>query len=181
MATPGERKALIFLSCTLLGGVGVRAARELRGNPLPDSGARGALDAQIAAVDSARARGAPRPGPRPVGTARSMDAPRPDTIERRSFRTGRGGRPTAVGPSLHSVIDVDVATADEIEALPRVGPALARRIVADRDSNGPFGSLQALGRVSGIGPAMLKTLEARVKFSGTPRQATGVGKKRRPK
>jgi competence protein ComEA len=43
-------------------------------------------------------------------------------------------------------VDLDRATALEIDVLPWVGPALAGRIVANRDSFGPFGSLEGLGR-----------------------------------
>ncbi len=52
-------------------------------------------------------------------------------------------------------IDLDVATAQELNRLPRIGPGLAKRIIADRAQRGPFGSLEALERVSGIGPAVL--------------------------
>jgi hypothetical protein len=68
---------------------------------------------------------------------------------------------TSAGP-----IDLDVASAAEIEALPRIGPALAARIIRSRDSLGPFGSLQGLRRVRGIGPAMLRELGPLVTFSG---------------
>lgn len=66
-------------------------------------------------------------------------------------------------------IDMDRASAREIERLPRVGPSLARRIVEDRDSLGPFGSLEVLGRVLGVGPGLLRAVERSVTFSGTPR------------
>jgi competence protein ComEA len=66
-------------------------------------------------------------------------------------------------------IDVDVAGVEELDRLPGVGPALARQIVADREANGPFGSLAGLDRVSGIGPAKLRALEPRVRFSGVAR------------
>jgi competence protein ComEA len=67
------------------------------------------------------------------------------------------------------VVDADQAEAAELERLPRVGPALARRIVDDRAAKGPFGSLEGLSRVSGIGPGMIKGLERKVVFSGTAR------------
>lgn len=66
-------------------------------------------------------------------------------------------------------VDVDQAGAEELERLPRVGPALARRIVDERGTGGPFGSLDGLRRVSGIGPAMLRELERWVTFSGLAR------------
>ena len=77
-----------------------------------------------------------------------------------------GKKPGSLVSAPSSPLDVDVASAAEIEALPRIGPALATRIVASRDSLCPFGSLEGLGRVRGIGPAMLKLLAPRVTFSG---------------
>lgn len=65
-------------------------------------------------------------------------------------------------------IDADRASIQELSRLPRVGLSLAQRIVADRDSNGPFGSLEALDRVPGIGPGMLKSLSPHLTFSGRP-------------
>ena len=58
------------------------------------------------------------------------------------------------GPALN----VNRATAVELEALPGIGPALARRIVADREARGPFAAVAALDRVPGIGPAMVARL-----------------------
>ena len=66
------------------------------------------------------------------------------------------------------LVDLDRASEQEIEALPRIGPAIARRIVASRDSLGAFGSLEGLGRVRGMGPATRKRLAPLVTFSGRP-------------
>ena len=70
-------------------------------------------------------------------------------------------------------VDLDMASAQEIEALPRVGPTLARRIVANRDSLGAFGSLDKLRRVKGMGQASVDRLAPLVTFSGraAPRAA----------
>ncbi len=78
----------------------------------------------------------------------------------------RASRPSMPAPLL----DLDRAAAAEIEALPRIGPAIARRIVASRDSLGPFGSLAALGRVKGVGPATLERIAHLVTFSGQARR-----------
>jgi len=72
---------------------------------------------------------------------------------------------------LTAPIDVDRADVDALDRLPGIGPALARRIVEDRDANGPFGSVDALQRVRGIGPALAARLAPLVTFSGVPRQA----------
>jgi len=53
-------------------------------------------------------------------------------------------------------IDVNAASTDELVRLPGVGEVLAARIVADREANGPFSSLDDLCRVSGIGPATVE-------------------------
>lgn len=65
-----------------------------------------------------------------------------------------------------SRIDLDVASAADIDKLPRVGPAMAKRIVANRDSFGAFKSLDGLGRVKGLGDATLQRLRELVTFSG---------------
>jgi competence protein ComEA len=64
---------------------------------------------------------------------------------------------------VESVLNVNRATAVELEALPGIGPALARRIVADRESRGAFATVDALDRVPGIGPALVARLAAVVR------------------
>ncbi len=98
-----------------------------------------------------------------------LPLPRIDT----EFRSNRSGGETTVpgrgaaGENRRSgPVDLDHASEREIDALPRVGPALARRIVAHRDSFGPFGSMEALGVVKGVGPATLRRLAPLVTFSG---------------
>lgn len=66
-----------------------------------------------------------------------------------------------------SLIDVNTADVDTLVELPGIGPALAGRIVAYREANGPFRSLADLDKVSGIGPSILAQIEALVTF-GTP-------------
>ncbi|HET7039872.1 MAG TPA: ComEA family DNA-binding protein [Gemmatimonadales bacterium] len=81
-----------------------------------------------------------------------------------AVRSARLARPLALGET----VDVDRADADELVRLPRVGPAMAARIVADREARGAFGSLDALGRVPGMGPAGLEALRPFAAFSGAP-------------
>jgi competence protein ComEA len=52
-------------------------------------------------------------------------------------------------------LDINRATAAELEALPGIGPVLARRIVEDREANGPFASVDDLDRVEGIGKGIV--------------------------
>jgi competence protein ComEA len=64
---------------------------------------------------------------------------------------------------------MDVATAVELDRLPGIGPALAQRIVADREAHGPFGSAEGLERVKGVGPALAARVGPHVTFSLPPR------------
>jgi competence protein ComEA len=50
-------------------------------------------------------------------------------------------------------IDLNAATAADLDALPGIGPVLAQRIVEHREHNGPFRSVEQLDDVPGIGPA----------------------------
>lgn len=53
-------------------------------------------------------------------------------------------------------ININRATAEELEQLQGIGPALSLRIVEDRHLRGPFRTVEDLTRVSGIGPATLE-------------------------
>jgi DNA uptake protein ComE-like DNA-binding protein len=147
MPTPAERKALLFFSIVLVLGASNRAYRTLHSRSPADAQARSALDAQIKAADSARHAGIRKPK-----REKKQKAP-----------------PKPSGP-----VDLDVASEREIEALRHVGPALAKRIIADRDSFGPFGSLEGLSRVKGIGPSMVAKLDSTVTFSLLPRPTNRI-------
>jgi competence protein ComEA len=60
------------------------------------------------------------------------------------------------GPAV--LIDLNRATADELETLPGVGPATAAAILAHRDQHGPFSSVEELLDVRGIGEAKLEQI-----------------------
>jgi competence ComEA-like helix-hairpin-helix protein len=70
-------------------------------------------------------------------------------------------------------IDADRATAAELARLPRVGMALAKRMVAYRDAHGGFGGLPGLDQVPGIGPGLLGALAEHLSFSGASPGALG--------
>ncbi len=141
VGTPGERKALLFLAgITLLGGT-VRVARALGGTDEVSPKAKAAIERQLEAVDSAK-----------------------------KMKKGKGRRAKKTQEIIApAIIDLDVATQEQIETLRYIGPAMAKRIVADRDSLGPFGSLEEFQRVKGIGPRLAARLDSSVTFSLHPR------------
>ena len=69
------------------------------------------------------------------------------------------GVPASSG-STGALLNINTATAAQFEALPKIGPAIALRIIEYRTQHGPFATLEALMNVKGIGPASFETLRA---------------------
>src|SRR5207249_2899933 len=82
--------------------------------------------------------------PPPAPTAAAEPAPAP------------GG--TGIPEPRHAALDLNTATAAELDALPGIGPVLAARIVEHRREHGPFRSVDELLSVPGIGPRLLARL-----------------------
>jgi competence protein ComEA len=199
MPTPAEQKALAFVAMVVLLGGAVRVVRGgILSRPAPtlveqQALARQAYSANSSAVVRATNKTAKsRKGRRVSREGTDSGAIAPGTgviraqLDSRGFPPpspridvsagappwGLGIPPTArgrTGPAA-APIDLDTATEAEIERLPRIGPALAHRIVANRDSAGPFGGLEGLRRVRGVGAATLKLLGPLVTFSGQARR-----------
>jgi len=160
MPTPGERKALLFIAGVALLGGAVRLVGAGAERPLPAEDLKG-LDAQLASADSASAHERTKRSARGGGKGRGRKEPTP----RRATGDARRNPPApAITP-----IDLDRATVEEIDVLPGIGPSLARRIVAWRDSAGGLGGLGALDCVPGVGPALLRRVAPSVTFSAGQR------------
>ncbi len=64
------------------------------------------------------------------------------------------------------VVNVNTATADQLQLLPRIGPSLAQRIIEFRKANGQFKSVDELVAVKGIGERSLERLRPYVTVKG---------------
>src|SRR5438045_6361682 len=141
MSLRPDHKALVFIGAIGVLGAGVRVMRASTGEPALV--AQPALEHQLAAADSSRKQ---------QGRGRSAS------------KQGANGRrergPTAAGPRpTRGKLDVDVATAAQLDLLPGVTPTIAKRIVADRMMPGPFMSKDGLRRVTGVGPKLIQQLD----------------------
>jgi len=84
----------------------------------------------------------------------SSTSERPNALRETARRAAQLARPLLPGER----IDLDHADVSEITRLPRVGPALAQRIVAWRTEHGPFGTLSRLDSVPGVGVKLLDAI-----------------------
>jgi competence protein ComEA len=113
----------------------------------------GAINLARVLVDGEQVR-VPRPGevlaqpgtPTAAGTAGALGS-------------GAGGSGPGAGGGL---VNLNTATAAELEELPGVGPVLAQRILDWRTEHGRFMSVDELGEVSGIGDKIFAQLQPKV-------------------
>ena len=73
-------------------------------------------------------------------------------------RTGERAAPSASGGQASAKIDLNSATASELETLPGIGTVKAQSILDYRQANGPYSSVDDLLAVSGIGPATVESI-----------------------
>ena len=140
------RAGLVFVVAALLAGGGFREWRRSHEERFQD------LVAEIEERD-----------------ARRVEPESSDSVPSRESSIGAPARGIHPG-----TLDPDRASARELERLPGIGPALAARIVADRNSRGPFRAPEALLRVSGIGPRTLERIRAYLEF-GPPAERASPG------
>lgn len=76
---------------------------------------------------------------------------------------GTGAAPASgSSAAASSLVNINSATAEELDALPGVGPSTAQAIIEDREANGPFAAVEDLMRVSGIGEKKFEKLKASI-------------------
>jgi competence protein ComEA len=106
--------------------------------------------AQQRARTPARRRGEGAPGP-PCGSP-ALPAPLPAAVSPRHATSDAAGEASPA-------VNVNTATAADLERLPGVGPVLARRIVEFREAKGLFRRLEDLQEVEGVGPKLYRRLQ----------------------
>ena len=155
------RAGLVFVLVSLLAGSAFREWRRAHESRFAD------LVRELETDDATRsAREGSGPGSNGPDVADSAGATERDASDSSTPRRQPERSRRAEAELRPGGIDVDRATAEELERLPGIGPSLAARIVADRMRNGSFGGADALRRVKGIGP---RTLERIRPYLAAPR------------
>ena len=94
-----------------------------------------------------------------VGLAERSDAP--GEAGTYTITTRRPAQEPVV-PESALPVNINTATAEELDVLPGIGPALAGRIIAYREEHGPFAAAEDLLEVSGIGETVLDGLRDQI-------------------
>jgi competence ComEA-like helix-hairpin-helix protein len=160
-------QALLLLGLVAVAGVGLGIGHWRRAHP--------ELAAQLERFDQT-ADSAPASSPAP-----STDpVPRTDEAAVGERPPARAGQTRAIAgatraslkrgtvASTAAPVDLNRATAEDLMRLPGVGPVLAGRILAVRESDGPFTSVEDLRRVSGVGAARIERYRSLVTISVPP-------------
>jgi competence protein ComEA len=72
-----------------------------------------------------------------------------------------------VAAAASGVVNINTATAEQLQNLPRVGPSVAQRIVEFREENGDFKAVEELLLVRGIGESTFDLIKPYVRIDGS--------------
>ena len=98
---------------------------------------------------------------RPVADGEQLVVPRVGEVPV-AAGTGAGAGSAGGGAAAGAVVNLNTATQGELETLPRIGPALAQRILDWRQANGRFAQPADLLKVTGIAQKLFDGLKDRV-------------------
>ena len=104
-----------------------------------------------------RTRNSPRTSPRTAPRLRPTTVPPAVSPAPTGSTALPSTEPTA--PAAKKTVNVNQATASQLEELPGVGEVTARRIISWRQSKGPFATAEDLMKVEGIGPAKFAAMK----------------------
>jgi competence protein ComEA len=80
-----------------------------------------------------------------------------------------GGFPArSSGSDIGRLVDINLASAAELDALPGIGEELASRIIAYREANGPFKQIEEIQEVDGIGPGIFDEIKDMITVGAVP-------------
>lgn len=87
------------------------------------------------------------------------EAPPPGATASNASLGGNAASSDSLNGAAPGKVNINSASAEELQRLPKVGPKLAQRIIDWRTHHGPFHNAEELDAVPGIGPGLLASLE----------------------
>jgi competence protein ComEA len=144
------RQLVVLLAVVVAAGAGLAIGEWRRARPELAA----ALEALDRADDDDRVLSTAR-APSPPSPARAPSPARPPAA----------ASPAAAPVVSGELVDLNRASMEELTRLPGIGPKLAARIIAARESGGAFESVDDLRRVAGVGPTKLSVFRERVTVS----------------
>ena len=127
--TPQERKAIIFLIIILILGSGITLYKKYHSDFAPEL----ILKPKAKVVES------------------NVSQPNLNLVTDTSTALPKETSPTVISEEKVRQVNLNLATPDELESLPSIGPVLAKRIVDYRQQNGGFKTIEDIKKVQGIG------------------------------
>ena len=127
--TPQERKDIIFLIIILILGSGITLYKKYHSDFAPEL----ILKPKAKVVES------------------NVSQPNLNLVTDTSTALPKETSPTVISEEKVRQVNLNLATPDELESLPSIGPVLAKRIVDYRQQNGGFKTIEDIKKVQGIG------------------------------
>ena len=108
----------------------------------------------------------PAMAPVPAGSPPPRSAVAAETLSAVTAARSASPRERSSKSASSDTLDLNRASASELETLPGIGPVLAQRICEHRQREGPFRTVDELRAVRGVGPRLLERVRDRLRVSG---------------